>query len=77
MLKDENKLDEMVDALLLLHNYVPTVATKECMEVADESNAVFEVEVDHFHHLQLGGDQLTKARSLGAQQIRANSETKN
>ncbi len=57
-LKDEYKLDEMVDAMRLLHEYVPTVTTKETMEIPDEE--VFEV--DHFHHILFGGDQLTVAR---------------
>ncbi len=64
----------MVDAMRLLHEYVPTLTTKETMEIPDEE--VFEVEVDHFHHILFGGDQLTVARGRGAQQIRANSETK-
>ncbi len=36
----------MVDAMRLLHEYVPTVTTKERMEILDDDE-VFELEVDH------------------------------
>ena len=31
--------------------------------------------VDHFHHILIGGDQLTVARIQGAQRVRNNSES--
>ena len=72
-LKNENMLDEMVDIMHSLHKYVPTT-TITCTYEIPSSGETVNVSVDEFHHLIMGGDQLTAARARGAQRIRANSE---
>lgn len=74
-MKDENKLDVMADPMQLLHKYVPTSVTDESMEIPG-SEEVFEVKVDRFHLVLIGGDPLTVARAQGTKQIRANLETR-
>ena len=41
---------------------------------SDKNIEHLSLKVDHFHHILLGGDQLTVARVRGAQRIRNNSE---
>lgn len=67
----------MVDILEELHKYVPTKQTTKEFDVvhSDEDVEHISIEVDHFHHILLGGDQLTVARVRGAQRIRNNSES--
>ena len=72
-MKNENQLDEMVDILAKLHQYVPlheihsTITTEETPEKEP-------VTVEILHKLLLGGDLLTAIRAKGAQRIRKNSE---
>ena len=61
----------MVDIMTEKHNYVPTITQTLDVEVAGESTVT--VKADHFHNILFGGDQLTVARSRGAQHIRINS----
>ena len=74
-LKDENKLNEMVDILDELHKYVPMVKTTEVYETAGPSGCkeTAEINMCHFHHILIGGDQLTVARVRGSQDSRYNS----
>ena len=68
LLKDENKLDEMVSILEHLHQYIPTVCREKKVDVPD-SKQQETLQVDNFHHILLGGDQLTVACSQGAQKF--------
>ena len=70
-MKNENKLDEMVDILDELHKYVPSLRTMQRFEYSGDGEAeVAEIDVDHFCHIPFGGDQLTVARIQGCQNIR-------
>ena len=68
----------MVEILDSIHKYVPTKRMTQEFDVPneDEETGVEHVslDIDHFHHILLGGDQLTVARVRGAQSIRNNSE---
>ena len=68
----------MVEILDSIHKYVPIKRTTEDFDVPNEDeDDGFEhisVQIDHFHHILLGGDQLTVVRIRGAQSIRNNSE---
>lgn len=70
-MKNENKTDEMVDILDDLQKYVPSERTTKEFLIAP--GKVFSLQLDHFSHVLLGGDQLTVARICGAQRIRRNS----
>lgn len=74
-LQNENKLEEMVTIMTTLQRYVPTSSEDQLFSIPG-SDELVAVRVDHFHHILLGGDQLTAARAQGAQRIRAKSETK-
>lgn len=67
-------LSEMVEILEELHHkYVPTKQTTKEFDVHSEEDLEHvSVTVDSFHHILLGGDQLTVARVRGAQRIRNN-----
>jgi len=72
-MKNENKLDEMVSILDALHEYVPTsISSMELYTEGQEEPDV--IEVDNFHHILFGGDQVTVVRALSGQAVRANSE---
>ncbi len=71
ILKSENKVDEMIDIMDILHQYVPTKTTTEEFHLM--SGEPFTVDIHRFHHLFLGGDQLTVARVRGAHRVRLNS----
>ena len=70
-MKNENKTDEMVDILDDLHKYVPSERSTQEFLIAP--GKVFSLQLDHFSHMLLGGDQLIVARIRGAQRIRRNS----
>ena len=78
ILKNETVINEMVEILDSIHKYVPTKRTTQEFDVphGDEVTGIehVSVQVDHFHHILLGGDQLTVARIRGAQSVRNNSE---
>ena len=57
-----------------LHQYVPTLRREEKVDLPGTEEQV-SIQVDDFHQILLGGDQLTVARIRGAQRIRANSES--
>ena len=68
----------MAEILDSIRKYVPTKRTTQEFDVphGDEVTGIehISVQVDHFHHILLGGDQLTVARIRGAQSVRNNSE---
>ena len=61
----------MVDIMLHMHKYMPTVSTTVNLEV--EGEADMQARANYFHLIPFGGDQLTVARAHGAQNIRKNS----
>ncbi len=63
----------MVSILESLHQYVPTHHQEKKVDISSEQQVT--LQVDEFHHILLGGDQLTVARVGGAQRIRENSES--
>ena len=70
LLKDENKMDEMVDILQDLQRYTPSVSTEVHVPNTSEGKALREVA---FHRLLLGGNQLTAKRARAGVCIRNNS----
>ena len=68
-MKNENKLDEMVDILDELHKYVPSLRTMQRFEYSGDGE-VAEIDVDHFCHIPFGGDQLTVALPKHPQECR-------
>ena len=71
-LKNENKLDEMVDILQHLQKYAPS--TSHTREVSvPTTNEVRSLTKIAFHRLLFGGDQLTAKRARGGVRIRNNS----
>ena len=72
-LKNENKLEEMVSIMETLQQYVPSIRYSTCLQIiqGEEQETVHN---DYFCATLFGGDQLTVARAIGAQRIRANSE---
>ena len=72
-LKNENKLDEMVDIMAMLHKYVPTMESSKEIPVPGRTEPRH-FAIHKFHPiLLLGGDQVTVVRPLASQQIRKNS----
>ena len=72
ILKSENLLNEMVDIIDVLHKYIPkTTSTQTFHHCArrDESGKAITVNIDHFNHILVGGDQLTVSRFYGSQGI--------
>eukprot|EP00731_Ephydatia_muelleri_P026207 Em0018g307a len=71
LLKNENKLDEMVEIMDELQKYIPSKTT---VQVFDDGNGDVErMEIHHLSPIVLGGDQLTTARAIGSQRMRKNS----
>lgn len=62
----------MIDIMDEIHQYVPTWTSTKEVERPESSEKV-EVTVDEFHHILMGGDQLTVARSRGSKRVRGNS----
>ena len=74
ILKNENQLEGMVSIMETLEQFVPCIRKSETVPSVDtESTEPDIIEIDHFHHILFGGDQLTCARARGAQRIRQNS----
>ena len=71
-LKNENKTEEMVEVLDVLHTYVPTTTSAYTYEHPDTEEEET-LNVHRFNHVLVGGDQLTVSRIRSAQQIRKNS----
>ena len=71
-MKNENKLDEMVDILSILHQYVPTQKCHTTV-ICPLKGTELPKRVDHMHKILFGGDQLTVARVRGAHRMRSGS----
>ena len=72
-MKIENKLDEMVEILDHLHQYVPTKEVTATVSV-EGIQPPPSVRYTSLHPILLGGDQLTAARIRGAKMMRTGSE---
>ncbi len=72
-MKNENKVDEVVDILSTLQEYVPTQKLSANLKVPGKDE-MDKVTAERMHQLLFGGDQLTVARAKGAQRVRENSQ---
>ena len=63
----------MISILDSLHQYVPTLTSKESLQLPGSSESV-DVTTDQFHYVLFGGDMLTAKRARGGKYIRSNSE---
>ena len=70
--KNENKLDEMVDIMDHLNQYVPTEVTHTTVQIP--GRAPKRMQIDTMHKVLVGGDQLTVARMKGAKSMREDSQ---
>lgn len=68
--KNENVIEDLIDIMLQLHNYVPT----EHHTAVDESSS-YKASHDVLHKILFGGDQLTRKRAEMANNSRKNSGT--
>ena len=71
---NENKGDEMIKILQHLQRYIPTKEIEEEVYIPTEQNLIKRSVVLQ-HKLLLGGDQLTVARTRGAQMAMCNART--
>ena len=71
-MKDENRLDEIVDVLQELQKYVPSKSEMKDVHVPG-TNEVRPLREIAFHRVLFGGDQLTAKRARGGVRIRKNS----
>ena len=62
-LKNENGIDDMVDILDTLHQYVPKHTITQTIDVPTRGGCSRKVDIQshHFHHILVGGDYLTAA----------------
>lgn len=72
LMKNENHLDEMVDIITTLHQYVPQVEIESSVTAPGRTEAD-KVKVQALHKVLLGGDQLTVVRARGARLSRDNA----
>ena len=72
-MKNENKLDEMVDILTSLHKYVPVHELSGSVAVPGSVEPQ-PIKVEIMHKTLFGGDQMTAARARGAQRLCENSQ---
>ena len=72
IMKNENKIDEMVSIMSTLQQYVPIRQLSASVAVPGSSD-LEAIDVELLHKTLLGGDQLTVARARGAQSQRENS----
>lgn len=71
ILRNENKITEMVDIMDVMHKYVPMKAdTANIRPPGDADLEPIPVELSVFHKILFGGDQVTAARARGAQLAR-------
>ena len=71
-MRNENKVDEMVDILGSAHQYVPTKEATFTVEIPEVGAT--ETKVENMHVILLGSDQLTAERARAASRIRQNSQ---
>lgn len=72
VMKNENRVADMVDILATLHQYIPQVEVETVVTVPGSSVADT-VKVQSLHKVIFGGDQLTACRARGAQLSRDNA----
>ena len=65
IMKNENKVDEMVSIMSTLQQYVPIRQLSGSVAVPGSSD-LEAIDVELLHKILLGGDQLTVARARGA-----------
>ena len=74
-MKNENRVDEMIDILKELQGYIPCV--KKSVEVSIPGLDVVEtVNADVLHSVLFGGDQLTRVRASSAQIASSNHQSR-
>ena len=73
IMKNENKLDEMVDILTSLHKYVPVHELSGSVAVPGSIEPQ-PIKVEIMHKTLFGGDQMTAARARSAPRLRENSQ---
>lgn len=69
--KSETSHEDMIEILKLFQQYVPLHSETNTVTIPGVGEK--EVHADRFHHILLGGDQLTVKRARGSQHIRSNS----
>ena len=72
LLLNENKIDEMILILQHMQKYVPTVEREEKISIPSLEKVVLKSNTVQ-HPILFGGDQLTVARTRGAQIAMSNS----
>ena len=72
ILKNENAIDEMIDVLQDLSQYIPQRGDSHVLNEDNEDDSLL---IHNCHHILLGGDQLTAVRARSAIRMRQNSET--
>ena len=72
LLKNENKGDDIVDIVTLLHQYVPVIVNTIRFEVPGFGEEV-EVKKSKMRKILFGGDQLTAVRARSAVRAKMNS----
>ena len=66
----------MIEILDKMHRFVPAKSTTEKFEtLEDDCSDAITVEMTTFHYILMGGDQLTRVRAVGGQNIRMNSDS--
>ncbi len=71
---NENKGDDMIKILQHLQRYIPVKETEEDVYIPSEQKSIRRPVVLQ-HKILLGGDQLTVARTRGAQMAMCNAKT--
>lgn len=72
ILKNENKISEMVEIMTQMHSYTPTKPYTEEF-IKPGTNEVINIPKALIHPVLFGGDQLTAARARGAKKAKVNS----
>lgn len=70
-MKNENKMDDMVDILTHMHQYVALHAVEKMVEVSGTDHSKH-IKLETLHHILIGGDQLTAERVKRARSLRKN-----
>ena len=77
-LKNENGIDDVVNILDTLHQYVPKHTITQTIDVPTKGGCSRKVDIQshHFHHILVGGDYLTAAwiQEGGSQKAQQNGK---
>lgn len=73
LLHNENKGDEMIKIMSLIHQFVPVIEHEQQVDISDGRTVTQPIST--LHSLLFGGDQLTAACVRGAQEGKCNSVT--